>query len=121
MFVTPPSVMGLIKDGRVRALAFTGSKPFPPFPDVPLMKSVLPGFEQGSWGVFLAPAKTPPDIVAKLNAAIRQALQTPAVAGIIQRDGYIPDNRDVAATTAFFHKEVKATEEAVKAAGIEPN
>jgi tripartite-type tricarboxylate transporter receptor subunit TctC len=33
MFVTPPSVMGLVKDGRVRALAFTGTKPFPPFPN----------------------------------------------------------------------------------------
>jgi len=45
MFVTPPSVMGLIKAGRVRVLAFTGSKPFPPLPDVPLMKDMLPGFE----------------------------------------------------------------------------
>jgi len=53
MFVTPPSVMGLIAEGRVRALAFTGSKPFPAFPNVPLMKDILPGFEPiGSWGRF---------------------------------------------------------------------
>ncbi|MBV8510980.1 MAG: tripartite tricarboxylate transporter substrate binding protein, partial [Xanthobacteraceae bacterium] len=37
MFVTPPSVVGLIEEGRVRPLAFTGSKPFAAFPDVPLM------------------------------------------------------------------------------------
>src|SRR5665811_2257127 len=42
MIVSPPSTMGLLKDGRIRALAFTGTKPFPPFPDVPLMKDVLP-------------------------------------------------------------------------------
>jgi tripartite-type tricarboxylate transporter receptor subunit TctC len=122
MFVTPPSVMGLVKDGRVRALAFTGTKPFPPFPDVPLMKDILPGFEPiGSWGMFFAPAKTPPAIVDKLNTAIRTVLQAPAVAGVMQRDGYVPDNRTAAEAAAFFRKEVEQTAEAVKAAGIEPN
>ena len=122
MFVTPPSVMGLIKDGRVRALAFTGSKPFPAFPNVPLMKDMLPGFEPiGSWGMFFAPAKTPPEIIEKLNVAVRAALQAPAVAPIMQRDGYTPDNRNVAETTAYFHQEVKLMGDAVKAAGIEPN
>jgi hypothetical protein len=45
----------------------------------------------------------------------------PQVAGIMQRDGYIPDNRDAAAAAAFFRTEVAAAGEAVKAAGIEPN
>jgi tripartite-type tricarboxylate transporter receptor subunit TctC len=122
MFVTPPSVMGLIKDGRVRPLAFTGTKPFPPTPDVPLMKDMLPSYQpQGSWGMFFAPGMTPDDIVEKLNIAIRKALQVPAVAGIMQRDGYIPDDRDAAATAAFFREEVVRAAEAVKAAGIEPN
>ncbi|HYC17272.1 MAG TPA: tripartite tricarboxylate transporter substrate binding protein [Pseudolabrys sp.] len=122
MFVTPPSVLGLLKDGRVRALAFTGSKPFPAFPNVPLMKDILPGFEPiGSWGMFFAPAKTPPEIVEKLNAAVRAALQAPAVASAMQRDGYIPDNRDASETAAYFRQEVKLMGEAVKAAGIEPN
>ena len=79
MFVTPPSVMGLIKDGRVRPLAFTGSKPFPPTPDVPLMKDMLPGYEPtGSWGIFLAPGKTPDDIVEQ---AQRRNPQGPASPG----------------------------------------
>jgi len=122
MFVTPPSVLGLLQEGRVRALAFTGSKPFPLFPNVPLMKDILPGFEPiGSWGIFLAPAKTPPGIVEKLNRAIHAALLSSNVAPKMQRDGYIPDNRNVAETTAFFRKEVELMGEAVKAAGIEPN
>src|ERR1035437_3064133 len=122
MFVTPPSVMGLIKDGRVRALAYTGSKPFPAFPNVPLMKDMPPGFEPiGSWGMFFAPTKTPPEIIDRLNVAVRAALQAPAVATIMQRDGYTPDNRNVAETTAYFHQEVKLMGDAVKAAGIEPN
>lgn len=122
MFVTPPSVMGLLKEGRVRALAFTGSKPFPAFPNIPLMKDMLPGFDSiGSWGMFFTPAKTPPEIVQKLNVAIRAALQAPAVASIMQRDGYMPDNRNPAQTAAYFREEVKLMGDAVKAAGIQPN
>jgi tripartite-type tricarboxylate transporter receptor subunit TctC len=122
MFVTPPSVMGLLKEGRVRALAFTGSKPFPAFPDVPVMKNMLPGFEPiGSWGMFFVPGKTPPEIVDRLNAAVRKALQAPAVASVMQRDGYLPDNRNAAETAAYFRQEVQIMGEAVKAAGIEPN
>lgn len=122
MFVTPPSVMGLVKEGRVRALAFTGTKPFPEFPDVPLLKDQLPGYvPTGSWGMFFAPGKTPPAVVEKLNAAIRDALKVPAVSSIMQRDGYIPDNRDVAAAGAFFKTEVERAGEAVKAAKIQPN
>ena len=122
MFVTPPSVMGLLKDGRVRALAFTGSKPFAPFPDVPLMKDMLPGYEpMGSWGMFFAPGKTPDAIVDKLNASIRDALKIPAVAAIMQRDGYVPDNRTAADAASFFRSEVERIGHAVKAAKIEPN
>jgi tripartite-type tricarboxylate transporter receptor subunit TctC len=121
MFVTPPSVMGLLKSGRVRALAFTGTKPFPAFPDVPLMTSVLPNFAPiGSWGMFFAPGKTSDTIVEKLNAAIRAAMKNPNVANVMHRDGYFPDDRNVAQTADFFRKEVEATADAVKAAGIQP-
>ena len=122
MFVTPPSVLGLVKEGRVRALAFTGTRPFPELPNVPLMKDIVPGYQpMGSWGMFFAPGKTPDAIADRLNAAVREALQAPAVAGVMQRDGYVPDNRSAAQTQAFFRKEVAAIGEAVKAAKIEPN
>jgi tripartite-type tricarboxylate transporter receptor subunit TctC len=121
MFVSPPSVMGLIEQGSVRALAFTGSKPFPSFPDVPLMKQYLPEYVEGSWGMFFAPAGTPDIVVNKLNSAIHAALLQPAVAGIMQRDGYTPDTRNAAETAVFFRKKVEETAQMVKAAGIEPN
>jgi len=122
MFVTPPSVMGLLKDSRVRALAFTGTKPFAPFPGVPLMKDLVAGYEpMGSWGMFFAPGKTPDATVNKLNEAIRVALTVPAVSAIMQRDGYVPDNRSAAQASAFFASEVERIGHAVKAAKIEPN
>ena len=82
----------------------------------------MPGFELlGSWGMVLGPGKLPDDLANKLNAEIRKALLAPQVANIMQRDGYVPDNRDAAAAAAFFRKEVMQAEEAVKAAGFEPN
>jgi tripartite-type tricarboxylate transporter receptor subunit TctC len=71
--------------------------------------------------MFFAPGKTPPAVVEKLNTAIREALKVQAVSSIMQRDGYIPDDRDVAATGAFFKLEVERAGEAVKAAKIQPN
>jgi tripartite-type tricarboxylate transporter receptor subunit TctC len=122
MFVTPVSVIGLVKDGRMRALAFTGTKPFPEFPDVPLLKDIVPGYQPfGSWGMFYAPGKTPDDIANKLNGAIREALKVTAVADVMRRDGYVPDNRTAAETAAFFRSQVKAMGVAVKAAKIAPN
>jgi tripartite-type tricarboxylate transporter receptor subunit TctC len=122
MFVTPPSVLGLIKDGKLRAIAFTGSKPFPELPDVPLMKDTVPGYPPvKGWGIFFAPAKTPPVIVDKLNAAVRHALTMPAVTNVVQKSGYAPDNRSPAEVAAFFRAQVDEAQKAVQAAGIEPN
>jgi tripartite-type tricarboxylate transporter receptor subunit TctC len=122
MFVTPPSVIGVVKEGQLRALAYTGTAPFPEFADVPLMKTTYPDFKvSGSWGMFYAPAKTPRPIVDKLNAAIQKALTVPAVANVTRRAGYVPDGRSAAETAEFFRREVEAAGVAVKAAGITPN
>ena len=122
MFVTPTSVFGLVKDGKLRALATTGTKPFAEFPDVPLLRASVPDYPPStSWGMFFAPIKTPPAIVDKLNAAIRHALTVPAVADIVGKAGYVPDGRSASQTADFFRQEVAASGEAVRAAGIEPN
>ena len=122
MFVTPPSVIGLVKSGQLRALAFTGSKPFPELPDVPLMKDTVPDYPPvKGWGIFFAPAKTPPALVDKLNAAVRHALTVTAVANVVQKSGYIPDDRSPAQVAEFFRAQVDEAQKAVQAAGIEPN
>jgi tripartite-type tricarboxylate transporter receptor subunit TctC len=122
MFVTPPSVLGLVQDGKLRALTFTGQKPFPELPDVPLMKDSIPNYPPiKAWGIFFAPAKTPAALVDKLNAAIRHALLQPAVVNVVQKSGFMPDERTPAQTAEFFHQQVDSAGKAVQAAGIEPN
>jgi tripartite-type tricarboxylate transporter receptor subunit TctC len=85
------------------------------------MKQYLADYVQGSWGMFFAPAKTPDAIVGTLNETIHAALLEPAVAGVMQRDGYMPDMRNPAETAAFFRQKVGEAAELVKAAGLEPN
>ena len=122
MFVTPSSVIALVKDGKLRAIAFTGSKAFPELPDVPLMKNSVSDYPPTSaWGMFLAPATTPPDIINKLNAAIRLALHVPTVSDVVERSGYIPDERSSAQTADFFRVQVEAAGKAVQAASIDAN
>jgi tripartite-type tricarboxylate transporter receptor subunit TctC len=122
MFVTPPSVLGLTKEGRLRPLASTGEKPLAEFPQLSVMKDLVPGFAViGSWGMFYAPAKTPAAIIEKLNAAIRHAVTMPAVADVVQRAGYMPDGRSAAQTAEYFRSEVEAAGEVVRAANISLN
>lgn len=122
MFVTPPSVLSLVAEGQLRALAITATKPFPSLPDVPLMSSVIEGYPaSGSWGMYFAPSGTPVPILEQLNAAIRKAILVPQVAKVVQGAGYFPDERSVEATGAFFRSEVQAAGEAVAISGIKPN
>jgi tripartite-type tricarboxylate transporter receptor subunit TctC len=121
-FLSPSTTVALVEEGKLRGIGFSGSKPFPELPNVPLVSASVPAFPPSStWGIFFAPARTPAAIVDKLNGAIQHALKVPAVANVVTKAGYIPDGRTAAQTTEFFRKEVEAAGEAVKAAGIEPN
>ena len=74
-FLSPTTAVALIEEGKLRAIGFSGSKPFPELPNVPLVSASVPNFPPSStWGIFFAPAKTPAAIVDKLNGAIQHAL-----------------------------------------------
>ena len=122
MLVTPPSVVELVRGGQLRAIGYTGSKPFAEFATLALVKDVIPGFPAiGSWGMFFAPTGTPPAVIEMLNEAIRRALRVPAVAKVVGAAGYVPDERSAGETASFFAHEVEAAGEAVAAAKIKPN
>jgi tripartite-type tricarboxylate transporter receptor subunit TctC len=121
MFVTPPSSAGLVRDGKLRALATTGTRPFADFPELPLLTASVPDYPPSvSWSMTFAPAKTPAAVVDKLNAAIRHALSVPAVAQVVQKAGYMPDGRNAAETAEFFRQQVQESGEAVRIAKIKP-
>ncbi len=79
MFATVPSVSSHMKAGRLRALAITSARRSPVAPGVPAMSETYPGFVSEAWVGLLAPAKTPPGIVARLNAEVIKILDLPDV------------------------------------------
>lgn len=90
-FSSLPPAVGLVKDGRLRALGVTGLKRSTSFPDVPTVaEQGLPGFEAVLHYGIVAPAGTPRAIVDKLNAALRAALGDPKVHDHIATEGAEP-------------------------------
>lgn len=78
MFDQLPSALAQVQGGKLKAVAVTSRQRTSIAPDIPTMaESGLPAFETTSWWGVFAPPKTPPEIVAKLNAVIRQALTDP--------------------------------------------
>ncbi len=78
MFATTSGVMGFLENGQVRPLAVTTLKRTPILPDIPTMDEAgLPGFEATTWHGLVAPAGTPPQIIAALNKAISETLKDP--------------------------------------------
>jgi tripartite-type tricarboxylate transporter receptor subunit TctC len=78
MFDQLPSSLAQVQGGRLKAVAVTSSKRTSIAPDIPtIAESGLPAFEATSWWGVFAPPKTPPEIVARLNAAVHRALADP--------------------------------------------
>jgi tripartite-type tricarboxylate transporter receptor subunit TctC len=112
---TPPSVMQHVQSGKLKAYAVTGKTRHPGIPNVPTTAQAgLKGFELESWVALFAPAGTPPDVVARLSAAVKQAMEAPEsktradTAGIEIR--YLPPaqlDAMVKEETAFWAKTIK--------------
>ncbi len=79
MFDNMPSALPMAQEGKIRALAQTTAKRSASAPDVPTVAETVPGFEATTWFAVFAPAGTPADIVAKLNAEMRRVFALPDV------------------------------------------
>lgn len=90
-FMTVLEASGHIKSGKLRALAVTSAKRVEAFPELPtLAESALPGFNSISWIGLLAPAGTPPELVDKLSADVREVLASEDVKSRLVGLGGIP-------------------------------
>jgi tripartite-type tricarboxylate transporter receptor subunit TctC len=122
MFATPQAVLGLIKGGKLRALAITALKRLPVLPDTPTLdERGYKGFEASDWKAIVAPAGTPPAVIRQINAAVEQALGSPATIGQLLADGSAPMKGTPEQMAAFLKAEVARWGEAVRAAGATAN
>jgi tripartite-type tricarboxylate transporter receptor subunit TctC len=76
MFAPGPVVQQLVQSGQLKALGVTDTQRSRFYSDVPTVADAVPGYEAVGWFGLLAPPKTPPEIVTKINAAIVEAMQT---------------------------------------------
>jgi tripartite-type tricarboxylate transporter receptor subunit TctC len=113
------TVLPFSNAGRVRALAVTSSKRSPALPNLPTMAEAgVPGFEAATWNGLIAPAATPKDIVAKLNADIVKVLNMPDTRAKLASNGLEPIGDTPAAFSAHISNEIARWGKVVKAARI---
>lgn len=118
MFDNMPVSLPHVKAGKLRALAVTSMKRSPALPDVPTMdEEGLKGFDATSWFGLLAPAGTPKDIVAKLNAASVKALASPEMRERLAAQGADPVGNSPEQFAAFIKSEIDKWAKIVKASG----
>jgi tripartite-type tricarboxylate transporter receptor subunit TctC len=87
MFVSMPSVIGHVKAGKLVAIGVTSARRSDAAPDVPTFAETIPKFESSSWYGIVAPAGTPREVIAKLNAEILSSLKLPDVREIFAAQG----------------------------------
>lgn len=119
MFATIPSAMPLIRNGKLRALAVTGATRFPTLPDVPtVIEAGLADYRAGQWLGMFAPARTPADVVRRLNDEINKAVTTPAIASQFVARGMTPDTLTPNEFGRLFADDVHKWRDVIRSAGI---
>ena len=115
---TVNSALPFIRDKRLRALAVTSLKRTAVLPDVPtLNETVSTGFEVGAWQGMLVPAKTPPEIVKRLNAEVLKALASGDVKAKLAAQGADPLGSTPADYGAYIKSEIERWTKVVKLTG----
>lgn len=120
MFVDLGPGLGQMQAGGVRAIGSSMAKRLAALPDVPAVNETLPGFDVASWQMYAAPAGTPRDIVAKLNADLRSVLDLPELKEQVAKSGMLPlEPGSVEHLQSFVKSEIARWGDVVRKAGIE--
>ena len=107
-----------IKAGKVRALGVTSAKRMEIAPDLPALAETVPGFESSAWFGILAPASTPRELVARLNAEFLKVLRTPEVKQKLTKQGFVVVGNSPEEYGAFLKSEMDKWSKVIQAAGI---
>jgi tripartite-type tricarboxylate transporter receptor subunit TctC len=118
MFETSVGALPFVKQGRMRALAVSSAERLAAVPDIPTVaEQGYPGFAGVPWISLMAPARTPPAIVAKLNAEVNRILQLPATRDSFAAQGVQPMVMSPDQLGSFIKSEVVKWGKAVKDSG----
>jgi tripartite-type tricarboxylate transporter receptor subunit TctC len=118
-FGAVPSALPHVKAGRLKAFVVTGSERFDGAPDVPTAaESGLPGFELEFWIGLLAPARTPSEVVARLNRAVGDVLRTREMGQTLLTHGARPAPGTPEQFVEYIARESAAMSRLVRATGM---
>ncbi len=118
VFTSLPSVAGMIRSGQVRALAVTSGQRSASFPDIPtIAESGFPGFDVSPWFGIVARTGTPPAVVQKINADVRELLGSKEVIDRLASLGAEPLAMTPDEFAAMVRKDIAKWSEAVEASG----
>ncbi|MCC6531430.1 MAG: tripartite tricarboxylate transporter substrate binding protein [Burkholderiales bacterium] len=121
MFASPPSVMSLIRNGRLRAIATTGTKRSGNLPDVPTVsESGVPGYENTIWQALLAPSRTQAAIVERIHREVADIAKQPELRERLAADGSEPVGGTPQALAAHLAGEIARWTKVIRAIGIKP-
>ncbi|SCK25517.1 Tripartite-type tricarboxylate transporter, receptor component TctC [Variovorax sp. HW608] len=117
-FATPPSIIAMVKAGKLRALAVTSLGRIEVLPDVPTVaESGYQGFVAEDWKALVAPAGTPPEAIARMNEAMNAALKRPEVIARLRDEGSVARGGTPAELGAFMRSEQARWGSAVRESG----
>jgi len=106
IFDNMPSIVSHVRAGSLRGLAVTTKERVTVAPDIPTIAETVPGFDVFSWFGFFVPAKTPPDVVARINADTNAALAYASVKSRFEELGATPKGSTPEQLAAFLQSEI---------------
>ena len=120
LFVTtPPSVIGQVRAGNLKALAFTGPKRHPSQPEVPTsVEAGMPGYQVESWFALFAPAGTSPEIIQKLTVAVKKIVDSDTYRKKLEDQGAFATYLDPQALDKLVAQELITWRQVIKDNGI---
>src|SRR5665213_1058502 len=119
MFTTVASAAALIESGQLRALAVTSAERSPAFPNLPTVAEAgVPGYAAESWYGLFAPAKTPPEVIDRLNQSAAAAVQSEVFRKIGVNEGLVMIARPPEELDRYFHGEEDRWRKLIQDAGI---
>jgi tripartite-type tricarboxylate transporter receptor subunit TctC len=119
-FITMPTALPLVRAGKLRALAVTSAKRVAATPEFPALSETVPNFDVRTWQGLLAPAGTPPPIIARLHDVAVKGVTSADVAAALTAQGYEPVGNSPAEFDKLIRNEIAMWKAVVKAAGIPP-
>ena len=121
-FLDVPTMLPHIKSGRLRGIAVTSTKRSSVAPELPtIAESGFPGFESGLWYGVVAPARTPPEIIARLNAELVKITQSPEMRETLRAEGAESVGSTPEAFSELIRREIVRWAKVIKDARIKTN